>query len=532
MSIKSTRKFIDQFLATYQPLSIEIARAQWNLSCTGDAQHEVTMGRLITALREFLSDPSAYQEAKRLAVTGDTELDRQVQQIRRAYLPNQVPKPLLSAMTALEVRLEGLFSTFRSDLNGTPTSENSIKEILRSSQSRSERQVAWEASKQIGALAEPITLELVGLRNEAARLVGFSNYYSMRLAVDELDEARLFSILQNLAAATDPLWRAWKGDFDRKRAAQFNLSLPDLRPWDYDDPFFQERPRGTVDLDLLYRGKDIAAISRRFFASIGLPVDAILERSDLYERPGKNQHAFCNSIDRRSDVRILCNLKETEKWMDTQLHELGHATYDFYLGSELPFLLREPAHTSTTEAIAMLFGRLSKERDFLTTHVGVPEQEVQSIAETCLEESARGLLVFARWVLVMTNFERAMYATPTANLRSLWWDLVEQYQGVNRPDRRDAPDWASKVHLSCAPAYYQNYILGEMNASQLRRAIARAHGDRPLALDERSGTFLKERLFASGATFPWEETLQRATGAGLTPQYFVDDLAVGTRNLG
>ena len=46
--------------------------------------------------------------------------------------------------------------------------------------------------------------------------------------------------------------------------------------------------------------------------------------------------------------------------MSTQLHELGHAVYDTYLDFEnTPYLLREPAHIFTTEAIAMLFGRFA-----------------------------------------------------------------------------------------------------------------------------------------------------------------------------
>ena len=45
--------------------------------------------------------------------------------------------------------------------------------------------------------------------------------------------------------------------------------------------------------------------------------------------------------------------------MSTSLHEFGHAVYDKYNDRNLPWVLREPAHTFTTEAIAMLFGRFA-----------------------------------------------------------------------------------------------------------------------------------------------------------------------------
>ena len=54
----------------------------------------------------------------------------------------------------------------------------------------------------------------------------------------------------------------------------------------------------------------------------------MLERSDLYARDGKSQHAFCIDIDHEGDVRVLCNVEPSERWMDTMLHEFGHAIYD------------------------------------------------------------------------------------------------------------------------------------------------------------------------------------------------------------
>jgi len=52
-----------------------------------------------------------------------------------------------------------------------------------------------------------------------------------------------------------------------------------------------------------------------------LQTESILEKSDLYERAGKYQHAYCTS-DKMGEIRILCNIKANAKWMGTQLHEL------------------------------------------------------------------------------------------------------------------------------------------------------------------------------------------------------------------
>ena len=71
----------------------------------------------------------------------------------------------------------------------------------------------------------------------------------------------------------------------------------------------------------------------------------------------------------------------------------------------------------------------------------------------------------------MTHFERGLYADPDADHDARWWDLVERFQLVRRPDDRHAPDWAATIHLASAPVYYHNYQLGEMVASQLTATL-------------------------------------------------------------
>jgi peptidyl-dipeptidase A len=204
--------------------------------------------------------------------------------------------------------------------------------------------------------------------------------------------------------------------------------------------------------------------------------------------------------------------------MGTQLHELGHAVYDKWIDQTLPFLLRLPAHTSMTEAIAMLFGRLSKTQTFIQKYCHPGDiSELKNVQTQVAEQ----LLVFIRWALVMVHFEQALYQNPQRNLNALWWDFVERFQKVRRVPDRNAPDWASKLHLACAPAYYQNYILGEMIASQLKHYI---DVNRHNCLAPEAGEWLKEKLFHSGSRFSWEATLKNASGENLNPAYLVKDM--------
>ena len=64
-------------------------------------------------------------------------------------------------------------------------------------------------------------------------------------------------------------------------------------------------------------------------------------------------------------------------------------------------------------------------------------------------------LAFLIPAVVGAVMERALYRDPEQDLNALWWDLVERLQCVARPERRDAPDWASKIHFSVAPVLPQ-----------------------------------------------------------------------------
>jgi peptidyl-dipeptidase A len=281
------------------------------------------------------------------------------------------------------------------------------------------------------------------------------------------------------------------------------------------------RNDSTTSLDGWFGITRIHRLATRFFAGVGLPIDAIWQASDMFPAERKYPHAFCIGIDNPSDVRVLCNLDSTRRWMETTLHEFGHAVYNKGIDEQLPFLLRNPAHTFITEAVAMFFGRQSRDATWLESLAGVPQDR----AVAADSEQREAQLVFIRWALLVTRFERALYRDPDADLNTLWWELSEQLQGLRRPEGWDAPDWAAKIHLACFPVYYQNYILGELLASQFQVALQdelgtdeRGHG---VVVQNRAvGTFFGG-LFELGQSLPWQQTVRRITGQQLQAECWV-----------
>lgn len=524
------RALVERMAARIQPVLRDYSLAQWQLATTGAPAHLAALERLGAAYtRLFTADPSEWALVQRLhaerAALADAALRRQIEQLYCAFAAQQVAPEHIDRIAALEAGLSDLYTNFRSIVGGQPITDNAIKTVLRESDDSEERREAWEASKQIGAAAHSGLLELVQLRNQSAQALGFRDHYAKALALQEIDEAELLALLADLEVRTREPFRALKSEIDALLAERCRVPLAELRPWHYSDPFFQEPPRtGAGALDALFADQDIVALATRTFDGLGLDVRDILARSDLFERANKDQHAFCIHIDRLSDdVRILCNIRPDARWMDTTLHELGHAIYDKFLAPDLPFLLRSAAHTNTTEAIAMLMGRLAINPEWLARVRGLGDDRVQAVAAAARAEQRLAQLVFLRWGLVMVHFERALYAGAHPDLNTLWWDLVERFQLLTRPEGRDEPDWAAKLHLATAPVYYHNYILGELTASQLGHAIRARTPERRLVDSPAAGAFLRDELFALGARYPWNEALARVTGERLNVRYFVEE---------
>jgi peptidyl-dipeptidase A len=416
--------------------------------------------------------------------------------------------------------IEAEFYNFRAELDGRPVTDNEIIAILRTERHPQRRRAVWEASKQIGPRVADRLVELVKRRNAAARTLGYRDYYALQLHLQQIDEPELLGLFHELKALTDRPFQRAKTELDRRIARRFRVRPEALKPWHYEDPFFQEPPLSSeLGLAPFFRNADLVGIAERFFAGVGLPVGDVLERSDLEERPGKDQHAYCTHIDREGDVRVLCNLKANDRWMGILLHELGHAAYDKFIPRDLAWTLRQPPHTATTEAIAMFMDRLPYDLDWVVAVTGRRPSDGDGLADRLTNALRFEMLLMARWVPVMTLFERALYAAPESNdLAGLWWDLVEEYQRVPRPEGRSAPDWAAKIHLTVAPVYYHNYLLGELIASQLKAALDRELGDgnaRGYVGRPELGDFLRARVFAPGARLHWQEHLRRATGAPL-----------------
>ncbi len=142
-------------------------------------------------------------------------------------------------------------------MNGKKLTDNKIEEILHTSTNNTVLQITWTASKETGSIVADDILRLVRMRNEAVHELGFVNYHAIKLQLREQNPMQIEVVFDELDELT----------------------------------------------------KDIVTLARRYYAGLNIPIDNLIERSDLFEKEGKYQHVYCTEIDCEGDVRIL--------WYDT-----------------------------------------------------------------------------------------------------------------------------------------------------------------------------------------------------------------------
>lgn len=522
MLFKALDRFLKEQNKSMETLYKPVLFNHWMSATTGKKEwgekHEKSLSDYFANFSdlEIFKELLSYKEKENLTPIQMRQLD----DLYNKMVKNQLDESIRDKTLELEKDISHVFNTYRPTLKGKEVTNNELLDILKNSNQNEQRKEAWFSSKQVGKIIEDSLLKLIHKRNKDAQALGFNNFYQMSLSTQELDVDNVFDIFKELKTLSDEPFLIVKDEIDKEQAKKMSIKKEELRPWHYVDPFFQEAPPVSgVDLDKFYKGKDLKQVVSNTFRAMGLDIEDILQRSDLYPRENKNPFGFCTNIDRRGDIRVLANIDESVFWGTALLHEFGHAAYFKYINNELPFILRFHSHTLTTEAIAMFFGRMNKTLEWQKRFLGLKEEQLVEEIPAIEKMLQRQMLVSTRWIITFSFFERELYENPQQDLNKLWWELVKDIQFVNPPEDTSYPDWASKMHFSLAPVSYQDYLLGELTASQLYNYIEKNVSKD--MFDSKVGDYLKEKFFKHGASLHWNEKIKKSTGEYLNPTYFV-----------
>ncbi|NJK84875.1 MAG: M2 family metallopeptidase [Bacteroidales bacterium] len=149
----------------------------------------------------------------------------------------------MNKLIEAEVAMEQKFSTFRAEVNGKKFTDNQIEDILVNSTNSNELKETWEASKQIGAFVADDVKQLVVLRNEIARDLGFTNFHEMSLKSSDQEPEAILALFDELDKMTKGAFDSLKTSMDEKLAKKYRIPVSQLMPWHSQTDFSRKLPK-------------------------------------------------------------------------------------------------------------------------------------------------------------------------------------------------------------------------------------------------------------------------------------------------
>ena len=421
-----------------------------------------------------------------------------------------------------------------------PITANQIDDILRKSRDLPERLRVWTASKEIGRPLKPGLVELIKLRNQVAREMGYHSYFALQVADYGMTVEEMMKLLDDALETTKPLYDGLHCFARYELAARFKRPPPRLIPAHWLGNRWAQSWPGLIEsanLDPLFKGSTAESIvksAENFYVSLGFPKlpPAFWERSDLYPVPPglarkKNAHASAWDIDRAGDVRSLMSVEPNEEWFETAHHELGHIYYFLsYDRPEVPYLLRDGANRAFHEAVGELAKLASQQTPYLVKVGVMPEGKRPDPTEWLLQSALDSIVFLPFSAGTMSHFEHDLYEEelPPTEWQQRWWNDVATFQGVVPPGSRegDLCDACTKTHINDDPAQYYDYALATMIKFQLHDHICTQILKQDVRACDYSGNkevgaFLKG-ILSLGATRDWRTVIKEATGEPISPR--------------
>jgi peptidyl-dipeptidase A len=548
------QKDADAFLATVtgllSPVSTTAANADWEAATDVTPEHVAQRTGADKTLAA-LSGSTMVIDKTRALLKNEKQLDDiTVRQLRKLLLsaaenPGTIPE-VVARRVELESKqseiLDGYTFCLQPKGNGCakPVTANDIDDVLKKSRDLNERQRIWTVSKEIGRPLKPGLIELVKLRNQVAREMGYKSFFALKVADYGMSVDEMMKLLDDTLATTKPLYDGLHCWVKNELAARYHKPVPKVIPAHWITNRWAQSWPGIVEgasLDPFFKGsspENIVKSAESFYTSLGfekLP-PSFWQKSDLYPVPPgvnrkKNAHASAWHIDRWHEVRSLMSVQANEQWFATSHHELGHIYYFLsYSTPGVPFLLREGANRAFHEAIGELAKLASQQTPYLMKIGVIPDGKAPDPGGW-LMQSALDSIVFLPWSAgTMSHFERDLYENelPPAEWQGKWWDYVAGFQGVTPPGGRDPAlcDACTKTHINDDPAEYYDYALAWLIKFQLHDHICTKILKQDVRACDYSGSkevgaFLKG-ILSLGATQDWRKVIKDATGEAISPR--------------
>jgi peptidyl-dipeptidase A len=486
--------------------------------------------RFISITQNVFTNEQDFQMLKTLKFSGlitDTLLNRQLNVLYQAFMGSQIEAEKYKELMMNEIKLWQAFSVLKITIDGKKYGSRQVDSIRRYTIDASLLKVISDSLQHEGKALAPDIIKMVKDRNDFANHFGYSDFYRMTLESKDQTPEEVADMLHKIEVKTHDQYFEAKRVVDNLLAKRFKIKPGELQHWFYNDEQTSYLPeKFKLQMDSLFADIDPIKKTAQFFSGIGMPIQDVIDNSDLKASPKKpNINAMIN-VDFKNDIRLIGNIQPTYDGMGQMLHLGGHASQYKSISDNVPYLLKTPNYM-LSEGVARYFESLASDINWLKSEVSIDDKKQKQLILVCQHLHQVDRLFRCRRLLVMADFEREIYRDPVQNLDSLWADLNARYLGFQFPERKNECYWAANRFATSLSCTNQNLVLADVFAAQLQHyiettVIKKANG--VYAGNKDVGAYLYENIYRYGNLLPWQEIIEKATGEQLNTAYFVDYL--------
>ncbi len=396
------------------------------------------------------------------------------------------------------------------------------------------RKACFEAREKLAFDTLDEYVELVGLRNDYARLLGFKDFYDFKIQKEEgMTKEELFKIF-------DPITE--KTAYAFKNIRTLEKKMPGLRkPWNFS---FMLTGNFTKEDDPYFQFEDAVERWGRSFAALGIDFKGGNLTLDLLDRQGKYNNGFCHwpTLVHYKEGKIqsgssnfTCNVVAGQvgsgyQGYNTLFHEGGHAAHMLNITEREVVLNHEypPMSTAWAETHSQFLDRVLSSIEWKTRYA--IDKNSTSYPFELFERKVKALELLRptglNGILSICNFEKEIYETKNLTKEKVLTIARKQHRR-HYDMSEDSLSLLNVPHLYSweSAASYHGYGLADLALTQWRHYFYKKYGyivDNPRVGKE------MEKIWKLGARKTFKEFVVMATGEKLSAKALLKEMTAST----